>query len=180
MTFNHPTAGAVPDGFTTSRQFKSPPIHRTALYRAKAAYAGMFARCGNANGKNPTYADVELRMTLREWVEWSIPHYAKFIAENPHLSPAAARYGDEGHYEIGNIEIISTVENRKRMGAPSALCQDGTKLCSRCRVVKQATCFSKRHRNYDGLNYWCRECNSTQSRAYRKRIRSSAARTADS
>ena len=48
------------------KAFKSPPIHRTPLYRAKAAYCNMIARCENVNGKNPAYANVKLRMTLDE------------------------------------------------------------------------------------------------------------------
>lgn len=32
--------------------YKSPQIHRTPLYRAKASYSGMKARCLNVNGKD--------------------------------------------------------------------------------------------------------------------------------
>ena len=94
------------------RQYKSPPIHRTPLYRAKAAYSGMLARCRNANGKNPSYANVELRMTLAEWLAWAVPEYERFLSTVHDLTPCAARKGDVGHYEIGNVEIISQVQNR--------------------------------------------------------------------
>jgi hypothetical protein len=51
-------------------EYKSPPIHRTPLYRAKAAYYGMLARCENKNGKSPSYVNVQLKMTWEEWLEW--------------------------------------------------------------------------------------------------------------
>jgi hypothetical protein len=81
------------------KTFKSPPIHRTPLYRAKAAYCNMIARCENANGKNPSYVDVKLRMTLDEYLEWAVPRYAQFIAQFPNETPCTARIGDKGDRE---------------------------------------------------------------------------------
>lgn len=101
------------------KTFKSPAIHRTPLYRVKASYSGMKIRCLNANGKNPTYAKVELRMTLSEFIAWALPRYAKFIAEHPNESPCTARFGDRGHYEISNIKVISVADNRKETVRPS-------------------------------------------------------------
>src|SRR6266700_2834582 len=103
------------------RQFKSPPIHQTPLYRATSSYNGMKARCLNANGKHPTYTDVELRMTLEEWLEWAVPKYEQFIIAHPGISPSAARKGDAGHYEVGNIEVISNIENRAQQAMPGQL-----------------------------------------------------------
>lgn len=93
---------------------KSPPIHRTPLYRAKAAYRNMQRRCLNADGNNPAYKNVELRMTLREWLEWALPKYESFIKENPKDKPSVARHNDEGHYELGNLSICSLSENIKQ------------------------------------------------------------------
>lgn len=73
----------------------------------------MLRRCGNPDGLNPTYADVELRMTLEEWLEWSIPRYEEFIRSNPNISPSVSRFEDQGHYEINNLEIISRDANLK-------------------------------------------------------------------
>lgn len=99
--------------------FKSPSIHRTPLYRVKAAYCGMVARCENANGKNPTYANVRLLMSLDEFITWALPRYTEFIANHPNESPCTARFGDKGHYEIGNIEVISMADNRKQQVQPA-------------------------------------------------------------
>ncbi len=100
-------------------KFKSPPIHRTPIYRVKAAYANMQARCENKNGKNPAYQNVELRMTFDEWKEWALPRYTKFIKDFPDQSPTVSRIGDVGHYEIGNIRIISFRDNLKEQKHPA-------------------------------------------------------------
>lgn len=149
------------------KAFKSPPIHRTPLYRAKASYSGMKARCLNANGKHPTYANVQLRMTIEEWLEWALPRYEKFIAERPDGSPAAARKGDSGHYEIGNIQIISNLENRAQQAMPAKLRPDGKKRCSRCKELKASNCFSKSKYQPDGLNHVCSPCNTLRMAEWR-------------
>jgi len=134
------------------KAFKSPPIHQTALYRAKAAYCNMIARCENANGKNPAYANVKLRMTLDEFVAWSVPRYEAFIAEHPSASPVCARKGDKGDYEIGNIEIISFIENRRRQQPILLVREDGTKMCGGCRRIMDAVGnFGKNRSRRDDL-----------------------------
>lgn len=95
-------------------EYKSPPKHRTPRARAKQAYRDMKQRCGNANGRNPAYNGVELRMTEEEWLEWSIPLYEEFQRENADTSPSVSRIADSGHYELGNLEIMSVAENRRR------------------------------------------------------------------
>lgn len=151
---------------TPTMKFKSPAIHRTPLYRAKAAYCGMVARCENANGKNPAYANVKLKMTLDEWLKWAVPRYRRFIAKHPGQSPCASRKGDAGHYEIGNIEIIDASENRARQRAILLMREDGTKLCGRCRQVKDANENFAKHRNRpDGYATWCKACVSTHNKA---------------
>jgi hypothetical protein len=166
------------DAQPSPKIFKSPAIHRTPLYRAYAAYYGMLARCENADGKNPSYVDVKLRMTLDEWVAWSVPRYEKFIEKNPGISPSVSRFGDIGDYEIGNIEIISFVDNRAKQKFKNRLRPDGTKPCAKCERILPQNEFSKRTRNFDGLDQWCKSCSNQACRDYRKKKRtlSSAAR----
>ena len=96
---------------------KSPAIHRTPLYRAKAAYRNMNVRCGNADGNNPAYAAVELRMTMEQWLAWAVPRYEDFIREYPEERPNVSRRNDVGHYELGNIEITTLEQNRAQMAS---------------------------------------------------------------
>lgn len=161
------------DANVPSKQFKSPAIHRTPHYRARSAYWGMLARCGNPNGKNPTYANVELRMTLEEWMTWAVPRYEEFNLLHSDVSPAVSRYGDMGHYEIGNMEIISQAENasRQKRDTTYLLRPDGNKLCSKCLAVHSKEKFSKASRNRDGLATWCRQCIATSCQEWRDRKR---------
>lgn len=152
---------------SVTKSFKSPAIHRTPIYRAYAAYYGMLARCGNANGKNQAYADVELRMTWDEWLEWAVPRYEDFIKKNPSISPNVSRFGDKGHYEIGNIEIISGAENKARQQYVGSIRLNGLKNCARCKEWKSESSFGKRTKASDGLDHWCRSCCRKHNRLYR-------------
>ena len=141
-------------------EYKSPPIHRTPLYRAKAAYYEMLARCQNKNGKSPSYANVELRMTWDEWLAWSVPQYVLFDKEHPGEIPNAARNRDQGHYELGNIRITSVSENQAeqaRRGIGQAR-PDGTKRCGICKNIQDVGEFSKNKSRPDGLHTNCKEC----------------------
>ena len=161
------------DANLRTKSFKSPPIHRTPLYRAYAAWYGFLARCGNANGKNPTYRDVEIKMSFDEWVDWAVPAYEKFILENPGVSPAAARNGDQGHYEIGNISIISVQQNasQQKHNCKNPLLPDGTKRCSQCDRLLDKSHFPRASKSRDGLDTWCRECKNAYSKNFRARKR---------
>lgn len=53
-------------------------------------------------------------MSLNEFLAWAVPEYERFAESNPNETPCVARFGDKGHYEIGNIEIISVAENNAR------------------------------------------------------------------
>lgn len=104
---------------------------------------------------------------MEDWLVWAIPRYEVFIAAHPDHSPSVSRFGDEGHYEVGNIEIIAERENKLRQKSPSALRPDGTKICGRCHESKMVEHFSKRAANKDGFDYWCRDCKKVQNKLYR-------------
>lgn len=131
----------------------------------------MGARCLNKSGKNPTYALIELRMTLDEWLAWAIPEYEKFQMAFPEERPCAARRGDVGHYEIGNIDIISVRENGRM--SPRRLWRqlkpDGTKRCTGCCIHKMADEFGVNKSRPDGLADYCRICARAKGRELKQR-----------
>lgn len=148
---------------------KSPKIHRTPLYRARAAYANMYRRCENRCGTEPAYAKVKLRMTKSEWLDWALPKYRKFARLHPDESPSVSRKGDKGHYEIGNIQIISWQENRKLMATPARLKEDGTKRCATCKKVQNARNYYKNKATFDGLAHQCKACRKEVTAEYNSR-----------
>jgi hypothetical protein len=143
------------------KKLKSPAIHRTPKYRAKASYNGMLARCLNRNGKNPSYASVELRISLEEWMSWAVPIYEKCMKEFPDDTPTVARNGDSGHYEFGNVSVVPWRKNRDEQGARGVarVQPDGTKRCTTCKLFKLAEkAFSKKRGTPDGYAYHCKDC----------------------
>lgn len=137
--------------------YKSPAIHRTPLYRVKAAYKNMLARCENKNGKNPSYESVKLKFSLDEWVSWALPIYTEFLAKNRGV-PTVHRINDSGDYELSNIAILDKSENRRLQLNKRASQDNKTKVCSRCNKRKALKLFSKKSVSIDGYAYWCKEC----------------------
>ena len=151
--------------------YKSPAIHRTPLYRAKSAYVSMGHRCLNRVGKNPSYADVELRMTLEEWIAWAVPEYERFDREHPGESPNVSRIGDKGNYEIGNVRITTKTANLEEYAAHSVgrIKDNGTKLCSGCKNDKPLAMFHKNRLTATGYSYYCKDCTKEFMCAYAPR-----------
>lgn len=127
----------------------------------------MRRRCKGGVAVDPNYADVELRMTMDEWLTWCLPRYRRLLRRFPHESPAAARIGDAGHYEIGNIKIILQIANRREQRTRLLLRPDGMKLCQRCETVKPKAAFAKNRSRPDGLQHECRPCRTVRHRAWR-------------
>ena len=42
------------------------------------------------------------------------------------------------------------------------------KTCSRCKTTKELSEFGKRKNTFDGLYYWCKECNKETSKKFNK------------
>lgn len=61
--------------------------------------------------KSPWYRNVEIRMTKREFLDWATPLYEKWQREHPGVRASVDRIDSTGHYEIGNIQLISQRHN---------------------------------------------------------------------
>lgn len=153
-------------------QYKSPQWHRTPKARARAAYSNMIRRCHGGSASEDAYQNVEVRMTKSEWLAWAIPQYTAFMLANPDVVPHAARKGDLGHYEVGNIDIISARENMLSQSDRFKLTlnPDGTKICQRCRHVLTAGDFHKNASRPDGLGTDCKACVYIYRRNYRLKL----------
>lgn len=86
--------------------------NKTPEGKAARAWNCMKSRAGNRCGKQPSYVDVELRMTREEFLVWAIPEFEKKLAEDPNECWTIDRL--EKHYELGKIEIVSKSENTRR------------------------------------------------------------------
>jgi hypothetical protein len=117
-------------------------------------------RCLNKNGKNPSYSNVELRMTLEEWLTWAVPEYARFDSDHHGEMPNISRFMDKGHYEIGNLRIGTRRENQEEFNKHSigTVKPDGTKECSACTKILPTKMFNKRKSTLSGFDYNCKSC----------------------
>jgi hypothetical protein len=99
-------------------------------------------------------------MTWDEWLQWAVPEYEKFQNDNPGVTPNAARIGDLGHYELGNIRIISQTQNCEEQEGRyiNAVQENGMKRCSTCKKPKPVEMFSKNKNRWDGLASDCKDC----------------------
>lgn len=118
---------------------------------------GIRQRVGNANGKNPSYASVELRMTQEAFLQWVIPAYKRFIARYPLLIPSIDRCDTTGHYEIGNLRILALGDNamlatnKRNVHAP-----EGMAWCTKCKAYLPRSSFHKNRAQSHGLQHTCK------------------------
>lgn len=80
---------------------------KTAKGRAQHTWSNIKSRAG----KRQDYINVEVRMTKEEWLAWAVPQYEKWFKERPGVTPSINRIDGKGHYEIGNLELVSSYDN---------------------------------------------------------------------
>lgn len=96
-----------------SREYRKLRL-QTPTGKAAKAWDNISSRCCNKSGQSPEYANVELKMSRKKFIDWAIPEYEKFMYLNPGVQPSVDRIDPDGHYEINNIRIISMAENCER------------------------------------------------------------------
>jgi len=140
--------------------------------RALRIWRALLLRCGNRDGNNPSYEHTEVRMTQAEFLAWAIPAYQEyleqhpesFLPEKPKDTASLDRIDPNGHYEIGNLQIISMGENarlsnqHRNVHAPK-----GMAWCSVCRQYLPVANFAKANKRFNGLQKRCRECQHIQN-----------------
>lgn len=129
--------------------------------RAQVMWQGIRSRANNAEGTRPTYADVQLRMTREEFFSWVVPLLEQWYQTHPNVVPTLDRINNAGHYELGNLRIVSGKENthwrgsNKNVHAPT-----GTAWCRVCKQYLPTERFSKDKHSSHGLQHMCKDCTS--------------------
>ncbi len=139
--------------------------------KGKAANAWHSITCrtnGNAADRHARiYAGIEVRMTRQEFLAWAIPIYSEWMKQHPDDTPSVDRKDPTGHYEIGNLQIISLSDNsqitrrNKTWSAPP-----GTAWCSGCKDYHPVANFGTRTPLAwcpDGLRTYCHQCESKRT-----------------
>jgi len=135
--------------------------------RALRTWRTLLTRCGNRDGNNPSYEYTEVRMTQAEFLAWAIPAYQEYLEQHPESflpeetkdTASLDRIDPKGHYEIGNLQVISMGENarlsnqHRNVHAP-----EGMAWCSICQQYLPVDQFAKSTRRFNGLQKRCRQC----------------------
>jgi hypothetical protein len=83
--------------------------------KAATAWRGILRRVRNKK-EYPSYANIELKMTRCEFMNWAVPEITKFMESSPGERPSVDRLDSEGNYELPNLRIISQPDNSARRG----------------------------------------------------------------
>jgi hypothetical protein len=136
---------------------------------AVSAWHGIRNRCGNRDGQHPSYANVRLRMTRDEFIGWCVPALTVWRRENPGVRPSVDRIRSAGHYQIGNLRILSLSEN-SRLSSPhkNVYAAPGQAWCAFCRRYYATENFYKNKRAAHGLQAVCKSCSSAANKKSRE------------
>ncbi len=148
-------------------------LRQTAHGKAGSVWNGICQRAGNTDGRHPTYAGVELRMTREAFMTWAVPRYAAWLRDHPDVPPSIDRKRLAGHYEISNLQIISLSDNSRWSGAhKNVLAPPGKAWCAFCCCYYARDNFYRNSRAPHGLQFLCKRCSSQANIASRARRKS--------
>jgi hypothetical protein len=151
-----------PEGRANYKRYRSSIAGRT-----KMMWSNICNRVSNCNGRNPSYAHVELRMTKNEFVRWAVPALTRWMNKNPGLRPSVD-IRDGGHYEVINLRILELGENaRLQSRNRNVYAPVGMAWCARHKEYLSVACFGKRKNAMNGLMSSCRECQRRYMREYK-------------
>jgi hypothetical protein len=141
--------------------------------RAVRAWLSLAMRAGNRNGKAPAYATVEVRMTREEFLAWAIPAHTRWMCRHPGECPSVDRKNPEGHYEIGNLQILSQPANSaKHREDKNRRAPRGKAWCSGfCKQYLPVACFNKNRSTANGLQPVCRTCSKEFGTRWRRKAK---------
>jgi hypothetical protein len=138
-------------------------VRHTPQLKAQTAWSHIIERAGNNNGRNPTYTNVEVRMTRGEFIEWAIPQYEEKLNEDPTETWSIDRIENKGHYELGNLQVISMGENSRKSGRNKLVhAPEGMSWCRQCKQYKKCEEFGIDKSRATDCSPLCIECSGAK------------------
>lgn len=133
--------------------------------RARAAWHDINKRVA----RQKEYAHVEVRITRPEFMVWATAAFDKWFTEFPDIRPSVDREDPDGHYELGNIQVISLSENCKRRRNNHAWrAPENKHWCGGCKDYLDKNKFEKNGHNATGLQDRCKTCRKQDRIKYKK------------
>lgn len=134
---------------------------------ASQAWESMKKRANNANGKNPSYANVAVTIGRTEFMAWAVDAFAEWMQAHPSETPSINRIDPAKAYEAGNLEIIEWGENaRLRRANKNVHAPEGKSWCGGCKAYLPVEAFAKSAETLTGRQKRCRKCFADMIRTY--------------
>ena len=121
--------------------------------RAYNRWTAMNQRVSNPVGKNACYLNVEVRIDEYDFIRW--------FRKNDFEGGSVDRKDKTKHYEKGNLEMISLVENIRK---DKLIACEGVSRCYSCRKIKPVDEFVKERRRINGLSTICKPCENERTK----------------
>lgn len=139
--------------------------HRqTPRGRAVSAWHDLFKKI-----RQPEYLGIEVRIEKDVFLAWAEQEFSKWYRDNPGVRPSVDREDPDGHYELGNIRVISLAENsRRKRDNHNVHAPEGKAWCARCLTYKDRAEFSICRRNQHGLQNHCKPCMAIRVKTCRR------------
>lgn len=132
--------------------------------KAEFIWRGICSRANNNNGKFPSYKNVSLAMTHREFVCWYRGHYFSGCSVD--------RINNAGDYSIANLQMLTKSENSAKHGY-NYLAPDGYVWCSgKCKGYSHSRNFDKNSSAKSGYSFVCKSCKAADKAARRAKVKS--------
>jgi hypothetical protein len=140
--------------------------HQTPEGKAKRAWLNILYRTRNRNGLNPTYARIRVGMTRAEFLGWALPAFREWMAAHPGERPSVDRVDGHGHYELGNLRILSVQQNRRlRLCDRNGDAPAGMSWCGACKRYLPVDAFNICRKSITGRAHTCKACRRVRRQA---------------
>lgn len=143
-------------------------MRNTPKGAAASAWEHLNGRSGAKYNYSKCYENVQVRMTREEFMAWAVPKYREWFAAHPSRKgpdnkPTIDRIDTLGHYELGNIQLISFAANLAKKATVNTNAPEGTRWCPRCKAYIPLAEF------YDSVSQaYCKKCTNKISREKRE------------
>lgn len=112
------------------------------------------------NPKLPTYRNVKVKISKQDFLEWALKELDKWVKDGYTVKVATLdRINSDGHYEKGNLQLLTKEENSKKKDCNKNLnAPEGFAWCGKCKAYFPKESFTKDKRNWHGLRTVCKQC----------------------
>lgn len=123
-------------------------------------------RIQNRSGRCPSYANVELRITRAEFVNWSIPRVIRWLEKHPGERPTIDRKIVPGHYELSNLRLATKSDNSRRTARTRYLtASPGMAWCTGCQDYLEVNAFGRNASTKTGRHHYCKNCRKQKEKS---------------